>query len=96
MNVCFRFHGHKKGHVIDVFRLMGKHRGNPLAGLAVLLEIKGAFEMAPGFPVKPSGVLSGPVFCPWSLASSGFKSKVSIGLAPPFMKSWMTRLTLAG
>jgi hypothetical protein len=46
VNVCFCSHGHKKGHVVNVFRLMGKHRGNPLTGLAVLLKFEGAFEDA--------------------------------------------------
>ena len=44
VNVCLCFHGHEKGHVINVFCLMGKHRGNPLAGLAVLLKFKRAFK----------------------------------------------------
>src|SRR5688500_8068038 len=33
-------------------------------------------------------------FCPCNSASRGLWSKVSIGLTPPFMKSWMTRLAL--
>src|SRR5262245_24698789 len=59
-------------------------------------NLNGDFNtLKPGELVTDSSfsLLPGSKALPSSSASFGFQSKVSAGLAPPFMKSWMMRLT---
>lgn len=73
MDVCLCSHGHEEGHVIDVFRLLGKDRGNPLTGLAVLLEFKRAFENRSRFSGKAFGGIIRAGFLPVEPSEFGLK-----------------------
>jgi hypothetical protein len=52
---------------------MGKHRGNPLTGLAVLLEFKRAFEDRSRFSGKALGGIIRASFLPVESGEFGFK-----------------------
>jgi hypothetical protein len=56
-----------------------------------LRKLNGLFMIAPGMAVNPSGFTLGPRFWPCSFSKAGLWSKVSIGLAPPFMNNSITR-----